>query len=89
MVKLAEGVGNAPTSVETDPVFGTGAANFYLPAFQNGARGRNPTLIFDVRTIALCGLSYASKVSPGRTGNCSRPLLRPCEVSAGGQFPPG
>ena len=32
---LAEGVGNAPTSVETDPVFETGAASLYLPAFQN------------------------------------------------------
>ena len=35
MVTLAEGVGNAPTSVETDPVFWTGAASLYLPAFQN------------------------------------------------------
>ena len=58
---LAEGVGNAPTSVDTDPVFRTGAASLYLPAFQNGARGRIHTLIFDVRTIALYGLSYASK----------------------------
>ena len=31
--KLAEGVGNAPTSVCTDPVFKTGAASLYLPAF--------------------------------------------------------
>jgi hypothetical protein len=31
--KVAEGVGNAPTSVETDPVFETGAASLYLPAF--------------------------------------------------------
>ena len=34
MVKLAEGVGSAPTSVLTDPVFETGAASLYLPAFQ-------------------------------------------------------
>ena len=33
MVKVAEGVGSAPTSVVTDPVFETGAASFYLPAF--------------------------------------------------------
>jgi hypothetical protein len=31
---LAEGVGNAPTSVCADPVFETGAAIFYLPAFR-------------------------------------------------------
>ncbi len=33
--RLAEGVGSAPTSVLTDPVFETGAASLYLPAFQN------------------------------------------------------
>jgi hypothetical protein len=33
MVKVAEGVGSAPTSVVTDPVFETGAASLYLPAF--------------------------------------------------------
>ena len=32
MVKVAEGVGSAPTSVVTDPVFETGAASLYLPA---------------------------------------------------------
>ena len=31
---LAEGVGNAPTSARADPVFKTGAASLYLPAFQ-------------------------------------------------------
>ena len=48
--------GNAPTSVETDPVFETGAASLYLPAFQkmaarvglaptpNGLTGRRATL---------------------------------------------
>ncbi len=30
---MAEGVGSAPTSVFTDPVFETGAASLYLPAF--------------------------------------------------------
>ena len=29
----AEGVGNAPTSARADPVFKTGAASLYLPAF--------------------------------------------------------
>jgi hypothetical protein len=32
--ELAEGVGNAPTSARADPVFKTGAASLYLPAFQ-------------------------------------------------------
>jgi len=31
---MAEGVGNAPTSARADPVFKTGAATLYLPAFQ-------------------------------------------------------
>ena len=31
---MAEGVGSAPASVVTDPVFETGAASLYLPAFQ-------------------------------------------------------
>ena len=56
MVKVAEGVGSAPTSVLTDPVFETGAASLYLPAFHkmaarvglaptpNGLTGRRATL---------------------------------------------
>jgi hypothetical protein len=31
---MAEGVGNAPTSANADPVFETGAASLYLPAFR-------------------------------------------------------
>ena len=53
---VAEGVGSAPTSVVTDPVFETGAASLYLPAFRkvaakvglapapNGLTGRRATL---------------------------------------------
>ena len=53
---MAEGVGSAPTSVLTDPVFETGAASLYLPAFHkmaarvglaptpNGLTGRRATL---------------------------------------------
>jgi hypothetical protein len=53
---MAEGVGSAPTSVRTDPVFETGAASLYLPAFHklaarvglaptpNGLTGRRATL---------------------------------------------
>jgi hypothetical protein len=33
MVKVAEGVGNAPTSARADAVFETGAGSLYLPAF--------------------------------------------------------
>jgi hypothetical protein len=52
---MAEGVGNAPTSANADPVFKTGAASLYLPAFQklaarvglaptpNGLTGRRAT----------------------------------------------
>ena len=53
---MAEGVGSAPTSVVTDPVFETGAASLYLLAFHkmaarvglaptpNGLTGRRATL---------------------------------------------
>ena len=53
---MAEGVGSAPTSVVTDPVFETGAASLYLPAFRkigcqtwtrtktSGLTGRRATL---------------------------------------------
>ena len=52
---MAEGVGSAPTSVVTDPVFETGAVSLYLPAFHkmaarvglaptpNGLTGRRAT----------------------------------------------
>ena len=36
---MAEGVGSAPTSVVTDPVFETGAASLYLPAFHKWLPG--------------------------------------------------
>jgi hypothetical protein len=36
---MAEGVGNAPTPAEAGPVFETGAASLYLPAFQNWLPG--------------------------------------------------
>src|SRR5260370_19691035 len=36
---MAEGVGNAPTSARADPVFETGAASLYLPAFREMVRG--------------------------------------------------
>ena len=45
---LAEGVGNAPTSARADPVFGTGAASLYLPAF----RGRSARIADSQSLIA-------------------------------------
>ena len=75
MVKvLAEGVGSAPTSVLTDPVFETGAASLYLPAFRklaarvglaptpNGLTGRRATLTLPGNTeLALpAGVAPAS-----------------------------
>ena len=36
---MAEGVGNAPTSARADPVFETGAASLYLPAFHKWLPG--------------------------------------------------
>ncbi|MDB6033075.1 MAG: hypothetical protein JWM16_3413 [Verrucomicrobiales bacterium] len=36
---MAEGVGNAPTSVETDFAFKTGAASLYLLAFRKWLPG--------------------------------------------------
>jgi hypothetical protein len=41
---MAEGAGSAPTSVVADPVFETGAASLYLPAFRKiGCQGRTRT----------------------------------------------
>src|SRR6185369_2690442 len=58
--RLAEGVGNAPTSARADPVFKTGAASLYLPAFHELAVrvGLAPT---------PCGLTNrrATFTSPG------------------------
>ena len=46
---LAEGVGNAPTSASADPVFETGAASLYLPAFQKRLLlALNPNLTLQV-----------------------------------------
>jgi hypothetical protein len=56
MVKVAEGVGNAPTSAHADPVFETGAASFYLPAFRD---------IYDLR-LMIYDLRPGTKVrTPG------------------------
>ena len=47
---MAEGVGNAPTSTCADPVFGTGAASLYLPAF---LKRRVENAEFRMRNLSL------------------------------------
>jgi hypothetical protein len=54
--QMAEGVGNAPTSARADPVFKTGAASLYLPAFQNGQGSRSCTCELLVANPAGAGL---------------------------------
>ena len=52
---MAEGVGNAPTSAGTDPVFETGAASLYLPAFRkNGQGGEICTPVLLAPNEAVC-----------------------------------
>src|SRR6184192_3060519 len=73
---MAEGVGNAPTSARADPVFKTGAASLYLPAFHKLAArvGLAPT---------PCGLTNrrATLTPPGngtagRASTCIVPFRR-------------
>jgi hypothetical protein len=89
---MAEGVGSAPTSAMPDPVFETGAASLYLPAFHKMAArvGLAPT---------PCGLTgrRATLTPPGngaagRTCTCIVPfrrrmpdLFRPRQHSENGQ----
>src|SRR5438876_1016953 len=73
---MADGVGSAPTSVVTDPVFETGAASLYLPAFRklaarvglaptpNGLTGRRATL------------TLPGNGAPGRIPTCIVPFRR-------------
>jgi hypothetical protein len=96
---VAEGVGTAPTSDQTDPIFKTGAASLYLPAFQSGTRERTLTFISDVRSAVLYRLSYASKIHqgapktrPGHYFGCAWPLpavsLHPGKMAAQVGFAP-
>src|SRR5262249_26492361 len=60
---VAEGVGNAPTSARADPVFKTGAASLYLPAFQNWSE---------------CQESLVSGRAQARSELCGRALTPVC-----------
>jgi hypothetical protein len=75
-MKLAEGVGNAPTSACADPVFGTGAASLYLPAFQELAArvGLAPTP--SGLTGRRATLTPPGKGAAGRISTCIVPLRR-------------
>jgi hypothetical protein len=73
---MAEGVGNAPTSARADPVFGTGAASLYLPAFQELAArvGLAPTP--SGLTGRRATLTPPGKGAAGRISTCIVPLRR-------------
>ena len=90
MVIWAEGIGNAPISVETDPVFETGAASLYLPAFQKlaarvGLAPTPPGLTGRRATLTLSGNGAAGRILtcmiPLRTG--SR-VTSPIYIGSGG-----
>ena len=71
---MAEGVGNAPTSARADPVFETGAASLYLPAFQNWSgwsrrRGTPATSSFRLRSRGT-----AADITPWKNGTRGRSL---------------
>ena len=57
---VAEGVGNAPTSAHADPVFKTGAASLYLPAFHTMVRVERIAL----PSSSLQGRPSATDVTP-------------------------
>ena len=67
---MAEGVGSAPTSVVTDPVFETGAASLYLPAFQNWLVEPKPTVR---RLAARVGLAPTPNGLTGRRATLTLP----------------
>ena len=64
---MAEGVGNAPTSVSTDPVFETGAASLYLPAFQRWPARPKPAGVRSalLRSGELRGGQLRASLHPG------------------------
>ena len=55
---MEEGVGNAPTSARADPVFETGAASLYLPAFLK-FRMENDECRISERAVLFCALHSA------------------------------
>src|SRR6266849_4052459 len=64
---MAEGVGNAPTSARADPVFETGAASLYLPAFRERIRVSRFALASS--SFRTCGrVLYTTTKDPPREG---------------------
>src|SRR5512137_2355490 len=84
---MAEGVGSAPTSVVTDPVFETGAASSYLPAFHkigcqgwtrtNTERLNRPPCYFDTTWQWLIGAAGRSCTCIGSFRRRTPRLFRP------------
>ena len=65
MGKMEEGVGNAPTSAGADPVFKTGAASLYLPAFQKWSGWPESHALAVQARPALAGVTVACQRAPG------------------------
>src|SRR5512137_109103 len=98
---MAEGVGSAPTSVVTDPVFETGAASLYLPAFHkigcqgwtrtNTERLNRPPCYFDTTWQWVIGAAGRSRTCISsfrrRTPDLFRPRQRTEMVGAAGFSP--
>src|SRR5512137_2908404 len=88
---MAEGVGSAPTSVVTDPVFETGAASSYLPAFHkigcqgwtrtNTERLNRPPCYFDTTWQWLIGAAGRSCTCMSSFRRRTPHLVRPRQHS--------
>src|SRR5712692_34623 len=73
---MAEGVGNAPTSARADPVFETGAASLYLPAFRE--RVRVARLALACSSFRTCGrVLYTTTKDPPHEGTRPTGICRP------------
>src|SRR5947208_13941917 len=91
---MEEGVGNAPTSARADPVFETGAASLYLPAFQKWSgwqelhlrppRSERGRLLLTLYPANGCQTWTRTKTS-GLTGR--RATLTPPGNGAAGRIP--
>ncbi len=73
---MAEGVGNAPTSARADPVFETGAASLYLPAFREMVGVARVALASS--SFRTCGRAlYRTTKDPPREGTRPTGICRP------------
>jgi hypothetical protein len=73
---MAEGAGNAPTSARADPVFETGAASLYLPAFRELIRVARLALAWS--SFRACGrVLYTTTKDAPREGTRPAGICRP------------